>query len=175
MSSSQVILLRKAVNNLSTDIAFKKRWVRCTSLLAALKCRYILKDVTLTKASISRVISKVEPDVMNLNFKHNSGIYSGINRQERYYWFQDAKNDPPMFPATINNKLVWDSIRSVDNKKLGLYIKRITHSKEKQRNTKRGRLGEIDIYDNITPTQGSASIPKKMPLECIKSNDLMTY
>ena len=85
---------------------------------------------------------------MNLAFKHNSGIYPGLNLNERYYWFQDGKKEAPMFPATLHNKLAWDLIRSVDTKKLDSYVKRITRAQDKQRSSKMGRLDEIDLNDN---------------------------
>ena len=68
--------------------------------------RYALNDVTVTKASILRVESILGPDVLSIGFKHNLGIYSDLNNDEIYYWFQDMTLDPPTFPVTRNNKSV---------------------------------------------------------------------
>ena len=159
MASCKVIILRKAISNISEDIAFKNRWVRCSSLLTALQARYVLKEVSLTKASISRVVSKLEPDISNLDFVHSSGIYSGLNTNERYYWFQGNHLDPPTFPAIRNNNLVWESIRCVDSKKLDNYLKRISREHSNRRSSKRPRLDDVDIFDNIARSE-----------ECINSS-----
>ena len=135
----------------------------------------MLKDVTVTKASISRVISKLEPDISNLDFKHILGIYSGLNMKQRYYWFQGMTIDPPTFPATRNNKLVWQSICSIDTKKLDNYLKRISREQLNRRSSKRPRLDDVDIYDNIARNEECVDTSLKNSVEKLTANTAVSY
>ena len=94
---------------------------------------------------------------------------------ERYYWFQDMTLDPPTFPATRNNKLVWDSIRSVDTQKLESYMKRVARSQLNQRSSKRPRLDDIDIHDNIMQSKESVTSLSKKSVNSIKARAIISY
>ena len=62
----------------------------------------------------------------------------------------------------------WQSIRSIDSHKLDTYLKRISRSQINRRSSKKPRLDEVDVYDNITRSKEgvSASIDKSVKIIC---------
>ena len=98
------------------------------SLGKILSIRYKLENLTISKATISRALDKINPNINDLTLKHQSGIYRGANREETYYFFQYSVLDPPIFPYIKNNEAVWESIIRFDRIKVDGYIGRITQS-----------------------------------------------
>ena len=76
----------------------------------------------ISKAAIARVVGMLEPNIDDLTFKHQSGTYRGKKRNEKYYFYQDASVDPPIFPSIRYNYDVWDRIKEVNKDQLDMCI-----------------------------------------------------
>ena len=87
MAKSRIILLQRAVGLLSVDVMFRNRWARCSFIKAAVEKRYELSNVDIIKKNISIAVGKLESSSSKLQEKNSSGIYSGVQRHERYFWF----------------------------------------------------------------------------------------
>ena len=107
-------------------------------------------SVKVSKMTISRAMGKIDPGIDTHNCKHPSGIYRMQSYNEKYYFMQEPSLDPPTFPPTRNNKAVWDKINEIDALYLSKFVDRIERSKSNQRSTKKRRLDEIDIANNIS-------------------------
>ena len=94
MSASRQLTLQKAVKNVSRIVYFADRWVGVTTLVTAVSTRYKLEGFVVSKATVSRHLGKMEPDIDNLSFKHNSGVFRGVKQREFYYFFQDPMKEP---------------------------------------------------------------------------------
>ena len=101
-------------------------------------------------------------NILNLNEKNSSGIYSGLHSQVRYFFFQNPTLDPPCFPPPRRCKLEWDEIISVDDKNIIIYLNNLTKIKERARPNERVRPDDIDIYDNVTSSSAKVA---KMAIE----------
>ena len=148
MSTSRVILLQKAVKNISLDSNFRNRWTIAISLGEALSVRYKLENIIITKSIISRAIGKIDPSITNLTAKHQSGIYyRGTNSMEKCYFFQDATMDPTIFQSIRNNDEVMDNIRFFERVEMDSYISRIIQYQSRQHYNKKRKLDEVDMMD----------------------------
>ena len=58
--------------------------------------------------------------------------------------------DPPYSPPTLDNKLVWDDIKTVDENNLNIYLDNLQKKKDRVRPNKRKRLDSVDIFDKIS-------------------------
>ena len=135
MSASRQLTLQKAVQNISKTVYFAKRWVGVTCLVDAISTRYTLEGFVISKATVSRHLGKIEPDIDNCLYKHSSGVFRGIRSREAYYFFQNPQNDPPTFPP-FKDKKAWENIYDENKKQLDLYIDNITSSQNRQTGTK---------------------------------------
>ena len=137
MATSKVILLQKAVRNITLDGSFRNRWVSASSLEKALTLRYQFDStITISKATLSRAVGKINPCIDTQNLKHASGMYRGVLGNEKFYFVQDSDLVPPIFPITTSNKsnkLVWDKIKKEDERELQDYMNRIEHRHSRQR------------------------------------------
>ena len=105
MATSKVILLQKAVRNITLDGSFRNRWVSASSLEKALTLRYQFDStITISKATLSRAVGKINPCIDTQNLKHASGMYRGVFGREKFYYVQDSDLVPPIFPTTKMNK-----------------------------------------------------------------------
>ena len=116
--NSRQLTVQKAVENISKTIYFSKRWSSISSITTALRERYKLADIELSKATIQRHMGKLDPEIALLSFKHPSGVYRGRNNKESYYFFQKPSLDPPFFPSPLD-KETWDTIKAPNNKQVG--------------------------------------------------------
>ena len=158
MNTSRTVILQNAVRSITTDRLFRDRWTSVYSLERAVNSRYKLEGLSTTKMAISKAIGRVEVGIQDLQVKNSSGIYSGLRSQMRYFFFQDPKLNPPYFPPTADNQLVWDEIIAVDQNNLNIYLDNLQKKKERVRPNKRERLDSVDIYDKIS--QSSAKVIK---------------
>ena len=134
MATSKVILLQKAVRNITLDGSFRNRWVSASSLEKALTLRYKFDStITISKATLSRAVGKINPCIDTQNLKHASGMYRGVLGNEKFYFVQDSDLVPPIFPTTKMNKLVWIKIKKADETELQDYMNRIEHRHSRQR------------------------------------------
>ena len=147
MATSRIILLQRAVGLLSVDVMFRNRWARCSSIKAAVEKRYELSNVDISKKNISIAVGKLESCSSNLQAKNSSGIYSGVRRHERYFWFQDKDKPPPIFPRIGRNNDEWLRVDEEDRDRLEGYMARISRQADMRRESKKRRLDAIDIYD----------------------------
>ena len=81
MSSSNILMLRKAAQNVAKTPFFAQRWTSITSLERAVKSRYKLSSFNLTKTNINNQLSKLEPSIDDLSYQHSSGIYRVLAKQ----------------------------------------------------------------------------------------------
>ena len=71
MSTTQVTLLQKSMNNTTFDCTYCNRWAIILSLEKGLQARYCFSgDMIITRANILRDIGKIDPDIDNLNVKN---------------------------------------------------------------------------------------------------------
>ena len=83
-------LLQMSIRNISTDISFKDRWTRISSLETGLKVRYKYdSSVTISKQQISRAIGRMDQAMDIQSIKHVSGIYRYRFNKEMFYFFQN--------------------------------------------------------------------------------------
>ena len=144
-------LLQRAIRLISRDVCFINRWTSATSIQKAMITRYDFDtSVKVSKMTISRAMGKIDPGIDTHNCKHPYGIYWMQSYNEKYYFMQEPGLDPPIFPPTRNNKAVWDKINEIDALYLSKFVDRIEGSKSNQRSTKKRRLDEIDIANNIS-------------------------
>ena len=79
MATSKVILLQKAVRNITLDGSFRNRWVSASSLEKALTLRYKFDStITISKATLSRAVGKINPCIDSQHLKHTSVMYRGV-------------------------------------------------------------------------------------------------
>ena len=149
MATSRMLLLQKAVRSITSQDNFRRRWASCTSIQKAVFVRYILKGVQINKRNTSTAFSRLSPNLSNLATSNEAGIYAGVMSKERYFWVQDPKDKPPIFPNTTINSEQWDIIKKRDIDELEKYLSRLERSRSMQRSTKRQRFDSIDIQDNI--------------------------
>ena len=143
MAAPRVILMDKpqvirlAIRHIAADITFTNQWVSVTALDKGLSTRYKFdSDIIISKKSISRSISKIEPSLDSLTVANSSGIYRGKHGNENYYFFQVPVSTPPHFPPTVNRCDFWPEIKAVDQRKLAEYLKRIERTVLSQRSKK---------------------------------------
>ena len=85
MSAAGIILLQKVVTNIAQDRSYCNRWTSILSLERVFLAWYRFNNaMTITKVTISRAISKIDPKIDDMNTKHQAGIYCGVNRNEKY-------------------------------------------------------------------------------------------
>ena len=71
MSTSKIILVQKAVKNISKNLLFRNRWVSINSLLTAVKRSYDFDDeYNINKASLSKFIGKMVTSIDNLDVRN---------------------------------------------------------------------------------------------------------
>ena len=76
MTVSRMLLLQKASRNLLEDASFTNRWVPLNSIKRGLDLRYKFNTTyPITKITLGRAISKIEPMIENLVHSHPSGLY----------------------------------------------------------------------------------------------------
>ena len=96
MTVTRMVLLQKASRNLLKDASFFNRWVPLTSIKKGLEIRYKFNTAyPLTKITLSRAMSKIEPMIENLDHKHSSGLYRSKLNNEFFYYQQNSDLDPP--------------------------------------------------------------------------------
>ena len=127
MATSKIIMLQKVVNLITADHAFCDRWAIATFLEKAVNTRYKFENITVTTAIITKALSRLEPNIQDLSYTHNSGVYSGMLNHNLYFFFQDGNIQYPYFPPP-RNQSQWDKMRDVDFIKLEEYINRVTLS-----------------------------------------------
>ena len=81
---------------------------------------------------VSKAIGKIEVGVQDLQSKHSSCIYGGKHNIMRYFYFQKPQLDPPYFPPTRGNKIVWDEIITVDENNIIIYLDNLQKKKMDQ-------------------------------------------
>ena len=166
MSEQRQTTLQNAVKNIFSTIYFSNRWTGVESIEIALKNRYKLSQLVLTRATISRHIGKMDPVIDNLNYKHTSGIYRCKKRGEIHNYFQSTPGDPPYFPP-FKDTGAWELIDSVDQKQLVSYLASLKRIEERQRPNKRKYLDSVDIADDIYFSEKETlSLAKKDTLAC---------
>jgi hypothetical protein len=133
MTTTYTGILQRAVKYLIRDSAFRKRWIKASSLSHAVKVRYELHDFSINTRTIPRAVGMLDPNVDDLTTRHQSGAYKGVKNKVTYFYFQESNIQPPSFPRTIYNKKVWDCINDVDKKMLDEYVTRINLSKSRHR------------------------------------------
>ena len=117
MAISKVILLQKAVRNITLNGSFRNRWVSANSPEKALTLQYQFDaTITIIKATLSRAVSKINPSIYTQNLKHSSGMYRGLFGRKKFYYIQNLGLVPPIFPMTKSKKIVWSNIQKVDVK-----------------------------------------------------------
>ena len=173
MAAPRVILMDKpqvirlAIRHIAADITFTNRWVSVTALDKGLSARYKFdSDIIISKKSISRSISKIEPSLDSLTVANSSGIYRGKHGNENYYFFQVPVSTPPYFPPTVHSCDFWPEIKAVDQQKLTEYLKRIERTVLSQRSKKKRVLDDVDIYlNNKKMATESASMSKSRTID----------
>ena len=152
MSNSKQLIMQNATINLGKTIYFTKRWCAVSSLVTALKTRYKLVDINVSSRSLSIALGKVETSLDDLGYRHPSGIYRGKRNQETYYMFQKPSCDPPYFPPP-SDKNTWNKIDEIDSIQLQSFIATIEKNNSLTRSTKKRRLDDIDIIDNLASSK----------------------
>ena len=85
MATSKVILVQKVVKNLARDGSFLNRWVSANSIFPVISVRYQFDtSLTISKATLSRDMGKIDPDIDNQTIKHGTGIYRGLYSHNRW-------------------------------------------------------------------------------------------
>ena len=147
MIGSKQLTLQKAVRNVMNSVHFSNRWVKLSSVERAVKTRYQLTGMVVSKATISRHVGKLEPDISNLQYKHHSGIYKSTHLNDTYFFFQDPPASPPLIPPPYV-KPEWDKIVEIDNERLQIYISQIQQMENRHRPNKKRRMDDIDVLDS---------------------------
>ena len=89
-------VLQRAISEVTRDISFTNRWTSVSFIEKGLKCRYQFDTIIkVSKMSISRILSKIEPCLDTLSVQNSSGIYRGKYKSELYYFFQKPTLEPP--------------------------------------------------------------------------------
>ena len=113
MISSRQLTLQKAVKNLMKTTHFTNRWVKLSSIEKAIKTRYQLTGIVVSKATISRHLGKLEPDIDNMQFPHYSGVYRNRHLDDTYLYFQVPPTSPPYIPPPFT-KPEWNHINEIE-------------------------------------------------------------
>ena len=83
-----------------------------SSLEKSLTIRYQFDStITISKATLSRDVGKINPSIDIQNLKHASGMYGDEYSREKFYYVQGLDLVPPFFPTAKINKLVWSEIK----------------------------------------------------------------
>ena len=98
MSSSRQLTITKFIQNITKLPYFTHRWTHLNSLHDVLKTRYKLADMTVKNATINRHLGKTDPNIDNLSYRHESGIYRLKKGKDYYFYFYYSGNDAPKFP-----------------------------------------------------------------------------
>ena len=95
MSAARQLLLQKAVKNITKTVYFTNRWIHIDSLLKAVTTRYKLANLEVSKATLSRHIGKLEPDIDRVALYHVTGVYRVNKNREVFYYFQENPRFQP--------------------------------------------------------------------------------
>ena len=66
MTVTRVILLQKVVRNILLNVIFCNQWTSVTSLGKALSIQYKFENIITSKATISRVLGKIDHNLSNI-------------------------------------------------------------------------------------------------------------
>ena len=148
MMMDKSTVVQRAIREVTRDISFTNRWTSVISIEKGINSRYQFDNTTkITKMSISRSLSKIEPCLDSLTIQNSSGIYRGKYKGELFYFFQKGTSEPPYFPPPIKiNIEEWTKITEVDQLKLEEYISRNERSRSMQRSGKKAKLDDVDIF-----------------------------
>ena len=100
-------------------VASQTNWVSVFSLKKALVVRYKFgSSPTISKATLSRKLVKLDSQIDNQNVKHEYGFYRGsIGNGKKI--MQDPFIDTQLFLSARNNEEFWEKIRRVYKKGIG--------------------------------------------------------
>ena len=101
MSSSHYLTIQSALKNISKTHQFTNHWTHVSSLEQALKRRYILNGITISKSLISRSLAHINNDITCLSNRHPSGVYKTRYKGESYYYFQKGSLPPPKYQIRV--------------------------------------------------------------------------
>ena len=105
MNSNRQYTAQTAALNITKTIYFTDRWVSISTIVDAIKSRYQLKEMIITKKTISRHLGKLDVDIDNSQGRHESGIYRRKYNNESYYFFQRPCKAPPTLYCTSGSSL----------------------------------------------------------------------
>ena len=101
-------------------------------------------------------------------------MFRGVKQRELFYFFQDPLKEPPVFPP-FREKDVWENIVKENSKQLKLYLDNILMSQDRQRMTKKRRLDDIDILDNVSFLKFESEKMLKSQLQIINTKTGWSY
>ena len=79
MSTTKIILLEKAVNNIAVDASYYSRCTTVSSIERGFLVQYQVYDnIKITKSNIARAIGITNPSINHQSVKHNSDFYHSI-------------------------------------------------------------------------------------------------
>ena len=151
MSSSNQLTVQRAVQNLPKSKLFLNRWTSAASIRVAIGERYKLHGIKLRKATISRHLGKLDPNIDCLSNRHDSGVYRARKNQERLYFFQNGQLDPPSLPPFEDSE-TWTNINIQDSDSLCEYLQLLEVNESRARPNKKRRLDNVDIIDQLVVT-----------------------
>ena len=148
MSSSRLLTIQSALKNITKTHHFSNHWTKASSLELALKSRYKLHGITISKYTISKSLSKANHDITSLSSPHPSGIYKTRYNGDSFYFFQDGSLPPPEVPTTRDCES-WSKLILKDDELTESYLNMINRRNSLAQSTKKRRLDNIDILDQI--------------------------
>ena len=176
MLTQKLVIITKAVTNLTKNKYFVNRWVSSSSLVTALNAKFEFdSDYEVNKRNMNKAINNICSSLDNLNIKNNEGIYRGTNNREKYYWFQSCIADPPLFPSPYATDS-WEKIKEQDDNNLQLFL---TEDKKQQERKKRSKrkvaTNEIDTEITYNKTIIIAEKFKKQKVIETGNNEKINY
>ena len=144
MSTSRLLTIQSALKNITKTHQFSNHWTKVSSLELALKHRYKLHGINVSKFTISQSLSKANHDITSLSSSHPSGIYKTRYKGEAFYYFQDGSLPPPSVP-TARDYESWNNLITKDDELTDSYLRMVNRSKSLSRSTKKRRLDNLSL------------------------------
>jgi hypothetical protein len=115
---SKQFTLRKAITSVAKDRTLHRKWISADTLEKAIRVRYDFGEhFEFTTRTLSLTLGHL-PSVDILTLPNDNGIYRGKNGDTYYYYINNPKKQPPLFPnpRDLTRKEIWESIVAMDLK-----------------------------------------------------------
>ena len=97
MNRTYIGILQRVFKYLIRDSAFRKRWIKPSSLNHAVKVRYELHKFPINTRTISCAIGMLDLNVDDLTTRYQSGACKGVKNSDTYFFFQESNIHPRHF------------------------------------------------------------------------------